>query len=232
MKLAGLEKTSLLDYPDQISAVVFTQGCNFYCPYCHNSQLITIESAPNSIMPETYFFDFLEQRQNLLDAVTITGGEPCLQPDLKEFIIKIKQNYDLKLKLDSNGSNAAVIKDLLEEKLLDYIAIDVKASLDNYSWLAPAELGLELEKTINLVLNSGIDYEFRTTVVPALHDSKEIKKIAELIRGANSYYLQNFRSSTNVLAAELRKQRSFTEQELLEFKEIAVSYVKKVIIRD
>lgn len=232
MRLAGLQKTSVIDFPDQISTVVFTQGCNFYCPYCHNSQLIPMKLPEGKeLMPQEYFFDFLQQREALLDGVTITGGEPLLQPDLKEFMQKIKQDYNLLIKLDTNGSSSAKLKELLEAELVDYLAVDIKFSWSSYDQLAPERLLSEIKKSVELIINSELDYEFRTTVVPGLHDIEEITDIARQLEGADKYFIQNFRP-VNTLAPELKKQRSFAPTELQQFKITAEKYLKDVQIRD
>jgi len=232
MRLAGLQKTSVIDFPDQISAVVFTQGCNFYCPYCHNSQLIPLKLPEGKeLMPEEYFFDFLQKRENLLDGVTITGGEPLLQLDLKEFMFKIKNDYNLLLKLDSNAANPKRLKELIEADLIDYLAVDIKFSWSNYEKLAPAGLVSEISHSAAMMIDSDLDYEFRTTVVPGLHDKVEIEKIAQQIRGAKKYFIQNFRP-VNTLDPKLRDQRSFAPSELQKFKLTAEKYLKDVQIRD
>jgi pyruvate formate lyase activating enzyme len=232
MRLAGLQKTSVIDFPDQISAVVFTQGCNFYCPYCHNSQLIPMKiPAEQELMPEDYFFDFLKQRKDLLDGVTITGGEPLLQPDLKKFMQKIKKDYDLLIKLDTNGSSSSKLKELLEAGLIDYLAVDIKFSWSNYDELAPEGLVAEIKKSVELIINSDLEYEFRTTVVPGLHNTEEIRKISRQLEGAAKYFIQNFRP-VNTLAPELRNSRSFAPSELDEFKLEAEKHLADVQIRD
>jgi pyruvate formate lyase activating enzyme len=232
MRLAGLQKTSVIDFPDQISTVVFTQGCNFYCSYCHNNQLIPIKLPEGKgLMPEKHFFDFLDKRESLLDGVTITGGEPLLQQDLKEFMFKIKNDYDLLLKLDSNASNPKKLKELIKADLIDYLAVDIKFSWSNYKQLAPDKLIPEIKRSVKIIINSGLDYEFRTTVVPGLHDKAEIEKIAQQIKGAKKYFIQNFRP-VNTLAPELKKRRSFAPSELQEFKKTAERYLNHVQIRD
>ena len=230
--MAGLQKTSVIDFPDQISAVVFTQGCNFYCPYCHNSQLIPLKLPEGKeLMPVSYFFDFLQKRKKLLDGVTITGGEPLLQPDLKEFILKIKQNYDLLIKLDTNGSNFSKLKELIEADLIDYLAVDIKSTWTNYKQLATFGLTSEIKNSLALIIDSNQNYEFRTTVVPGLHDKKEIEEIAQQIKGADKYFIQNFRP-LNTLNPELRDQRSFAPSELQDFKKVAEKHLANVQIRD
>lgn len=231
MRLAGLQKTSVIDFPDQISAVVFCQGCNFYCPYCHNSQLIPLKlPSGKESMPEKYFFDFLKKRKNLLDGVTITGGEPLLQADLKEFMLKIKNDYDLLIKLDTNASNFLKLKKLISAGLIDYLAVDIKFSWKNYSQLAPVELVSEIKKSAAMIINSSLNYEFRTTVVPKLHNIREIAKIAAQIKGADKYFIQNFRP-LNTLAADLRESRTFAPSELSEFKLEAEKHLNDVQIR-
>ncbi|MGM0548825.1 MAG: anaerobic ribonucleoside-triphosphate reductase activating protein [Bacillota bacterium] len=231
MKLAGLQKTSVIDFPDQITAVVFSQGCNFYCPYCHNSQLIPLKlSKAKELIPLDYFFNFLKQREKLLDGVTITGGEPLLQPDLKEFILKIKREHDLLIKLDTNGSNFLKLKELISSELIDYLAVDIKFSWNNYEQLAPIELVAEIKKSVKMIINSDLNYEFRTTVVPKLHNIREVAKIAAQIEGADKYFIQNFRP-LNTLATGLRQSRCFAPAELIEFKIEAEKYLNDVQIR-
>jgi len=222
----------MLDYPDNISAVVFTRGCNFHCAYCHNSHLIPMQPPPgDEDLPEEILFNLLDKRQKVIDGVTITGGEPVLQPDLKEFINKIRNNYDLKIKLDTNGSSSKILKELIEEELLDYLALDLKFSWDKYHLLAPKGVVAEIKKSVKLIKNSNLDYEFRTTVVPGLHDILEIERIAEAAEGVDRYYIQNFRPR-NTLDPNLRAERSFSPSELQKFKKMAEKYIKNVDIRD
>ena len=222
----------MLDYPDNISVVVFTRGCNFHCAYCHNSHLIPMQPPPgDEDLPEEILFNLLDKRQKVIDGVTITGGEPVLQPDLKEFINKIRNNYDLKIKLDTNGSSSKILKELIEEELLDYLALDLKFSWDKYHLLAPKGVVAEIKKSVKLIKNSNLDYEFRTTVVPGLHDILEIERIAEAAEGVDRYYIQNFRPR-NTLDPNLREQRSFSPSELQKFKKTAEKYIKNVDIRD
>ena len=192
MFIAGLQKSSLLDYPEKIAAIVFTQGCNFRCGYCHNPELLSIDNKKEPFISEDEFFNFLEKRKGKLDGVVITGGEPCLQKDLEDFIYKIKEMGFL-VKLDTNGSFPNKIQTLLDKKLLDYVAMDIKAPLNKYHKITASLINQDnILKSINLIINSGIDYEFRTTVVASQLDFQDFENIAQLIKGAKRYYLQKF----------------------------------------
>ena len=184
MLIGGLQKTSLLDFPDKISAIVFTAGCNFRCGYCHNPELI------NSIAPVTEVFEFLKNRVGKLEGVVITGGEPCLQKDLPEFIKQVK-SLGFAVKLDTNGSYPEMLAKVLPD--LDYVAMDIKAPLEKYSAVANWNGDVEnIRKSIDMIMNSGVDYEFRTTVVASQLDEKDFENIGKLLNGAKRYYLQKF----------------------------------------
>ncbi|MFW6007075.1 MAG: anaerobic ribonucleoside-triphosphate reductase activating protein [Bacillota bacterium] len=230
IKIAGFRKTSLMDYPDNISTVLFTQGCNCRCPYCHNPGLIGQEVEKN-YMDLSYFRDFLKERQHLLDGVVITGGEPTLQKDIIPFIKNIK-NREMKVKLDTNGSRSDILKKLMQAQLIDYIALDIKAPYNKYKKITGNDnMVSEVKRSVELVLESKIPHEFRTTVVPDLHHKKDISKIADSIRGADKYYIQNFRSEIT-LDVELQDSREFPETKLEEFKKIAENYLEEVEIRN
>ena len=165
--IGGLKKTSLLDYPNKISAIVFMQGCNFNCGYCHNPKLLNSKEEVHTV---TSFFEFLEKRKNKLDGIVISGGEATLQPDLIPFIKKIKDMGFL-VKLDTNGSKFFVLEELLNNKLVDYIAMDIKAPFDKYSFISRVNVNIDdIKKSINIIMNSNVDYEFRTTVVSSQLD--------------------------------------------------------------
>jgi len=245
MIIAGLIKSSLIDYPGKVAAVVFTQGCNFRCGFCHNADLIPIFANTKSLtgslpvqgetlrkksLPETEVLDFLKTRVGKLDGVVITGGEPTIQPDLVEFIKKIKK-LGLLVKLDTNGSAPSVLSNLITEQLIDYIAMDVKNSPEKYQETCGFPFSDQIKESIRIIMDSGIDYEFRTTVLPAFHDKKSIKELAQLIKGARKYTLQGFRNG-NVYDPDLKNAKSFTRAELLGFKKIAEKYVDEVQIRE
>lgn len=190
MKIAGLQKNSMVDYPCMLSAVVFTQGCNMNCGFCHNRCLIGTKQQ--ELIEEEDFFVFLEKRKKLLDAVVISGGEPTLQADLPDFIDKVRKMGFL-VKLDTNGTNPSLLKDLLDKNLLDYVAMDVKAPFCKYRQIccAPVDTAY-IQKSIELLKESRIEYEFRTTYTPEL-DQQDILDITGTIRGAKRYVLQQYR---------------------------------------
>lgn len=217
MLIGGLQKLTLIDYPGKIACTVFTVGCNFRCHFCHNPELINpAEFKLSEIIEEKTFFDFLGARRGLLDGVCITGGEPTLYPELLDFIKKIKM-LGFFVKLDTNGTNPEMIKAFLAENLIDYIAMDIKQVpsskfqvLSLYEKVVGVSVNLEdIGKSIKIIMESGLDYEFRTTVVPGLHNKENIIKIAEFIKGAKKYYLQQFRAGEKILAPEFREIKSY-----------------------
>lgn len=227
MKIGGFQKTSLIDYPDKISAIVFTQGCNFRCGYCHNPELIKPEG---SLIEESSILSLLESRIGKLDGVVITGGEPTLQKDLIDFIKKIKtMNY--LVKLDTNGTSSEIVKNLVEENLLDYIAMDIKAPLEKYENITNNKTNtFFIQKSIDLIINSGIDYEFRTTIVNNQLNFDDFTKISELIKGAKRYYLQKF-EATKTLDISFLEKTSIQENELFRIKQMLETKIKEVYIR-
>lgn len=191
MRIAGFEKNSAVDYPGKISAVVFTPGCNMDCYYCHNRSLLSPGAEDSLINPQAVF-EFLKVRKFIIDAVVITGGEPTSQKDLENFIRRVKK-LGLLVKLDTNGTRPWIIKSLLEQNLIDFIAMDIKAPAEKYQQIAGTKVDLTaIEKSIDLILASDIPHEFRTTVAPGL-TRQDIVKIAVRIRGAHSYTLQQYR---------------------------------------
>ena len=227
MKIGGLQKCSLIDYPGKMCAIVFTIGCNFRCPYCHNPELVD-ETATE--MTEGEIFAFLERRKNLLDAVTITGGEPTVHEDLIPFIEKIRTRGFL-IKLDSNGTNPHVLKEVLTRGLVDYIAMDIKSPLAKYSETVTRPVDVEkIRESIALIMNSGIAYEFRTTVVKSLLSPEDIRAIGEEIRGAKQYFLQKFVPTKTLNPAFIRKT-TYTDAEFEEMRTILSSYVGMCAVR-
>lgn len=195
MNIAGMEKMSLVDFDGKVSATVFTGGCNFLCPFCHNSPLVLdFKNLPT--VPESDVISYLKKRAGILDGVCISGGEPTLQKDLPEFIEKIK-SLGYAVKLDTNGTNPQIVKTLAESGLVDYFAMDIKNDRENYAKI----IGFDkydvknVEKSVEYFINGTADYEFRTTVIKEYHEEENVKKIGEWIKGANKYFLQKFKDS-------------------------------------
>ena len=205
MILGGYQRLTLLDYPGKIAATVFTVGCSFRCPFCHNPELVNLRLAHNE-ESEKEFLAFLDKRVGKLEGVCITGGEPTIQPDLIEFIKKIKKKGFL-VKLDSNGTRPDVLKKVIDEKLVDFIAMDIKSQLKSYDKMTGTKVDKDrIKLSVDLIMNSRIPYEFRTTVVPGLHNEKDFDEIAKWIKGARAYYLQEYREEQKILDNNLKKK--------------------------
>ncbi len=230
-KIGGIQKSSLLDYPEKISAIVFTQGCNYRCGYCHNPELVGANIEKEMpIQNVSAFFEFLKTRINKLDGVVITGGEPTLQPDLKEFIKQIK-TLGFLVKLDTNGTNPEVLKELIDENLLDYIAMDIKAPIDKYSNIVNVKINTDnIKKSIELIMNSNVDYEFRTTVIQNQLSFNDFEKIGQMIKGAKKYYLQKFISS-KILDENLANEKTYSQKDFEKIITILKKYINFVEVR-
>jgi len=241
MKIGGLQKTTLIDYPGKIACTVFLVGCNFRCPFCYSQELVLSEKIKKNEIPEKDFFNFLKERKGLLEAVTICGGEPTINKDLPDFIKKIKKLGYL-VKLDTNGLNPKMLKKLIDEKLIDYVAMDIKAPVgaknqnlkcknqndnskfkDKYEQATGTKIDLEkIKKSIATIKNSGLDYEFRMTVVPRIHTKEDILQIAKDISPAKKFYLQNFNKTKPLLDPSFQKIKPYGAEYLLEIqKEIS-----------
>lgn len=233
MLIAGVEKLTTLDYPGHLAAIVFTTGCNFRCGYCHNPHLVEpnlVKKSLTDLIPEEVFFNFLEKRKGIIDGVCITGGEPTLQPNLMEFALKIKE-MGFKVKIDTNGTSPDVLENLLNKKAIDYFAMDIKTSLPNYSEFLPTTYDVEgIKRSKEIIQNCGLEYEFRTTVVKEKHTSEIFEEIGRWLKGAEKYYIQNFRNKV-VLDGRYKKYNGFSEKELAEIKSIMDKFVKFCGIR-
>ena len=232
MKISGLQKMTLLDYPGKIACTVFLGGCNFRCPFCHNGELL--DSGAETIMEEQELLEFLSKRRGLLDAVCISGGEPTLQKDLATFLGKIKQLGYL-IKLDTNGSRPDVLKSLTERNLLDYVAMDIKNAPERYAMTAGAAVQLErIEESIRFLLEDSVDYELRTTVVAQLHDAASIARMGEWVtslasgKKAKRWFVQPFADRETVLFAGLSAPE---DAKLAEFSGILGCYSLESSIR-
>jgi pyruvate formate lyase activating enzyme len=229
VKIGGLQKSSLIDYPGKIGAVVFTQGCNFRCPYCHNPELVkpTLFREP---IPEDDILAFLRTRRGKLDAVTVTGGEPTLQEGLSSFLQKIK-DLDFLVKIDTNGSFPAMIGILLKKGLVDYFAMDLKGPLNMYEIITRTQVNVsDIEESIALITGSGIPHEFRTTLVASLLTGREILGIANLIPSAQKYVLQKFVPS-KLLDNNFRKEKPFGDEEIKNIKLRLEKTLSSVMVR-
>lgn len=198
MKIKGLQKLTLLDYPEKMACTVFLAGCNFRCPFCHNASLVT--NIDGDYISEEEFFSFLNKRKGILNGVCITGGEPTLYPDLEDFIRRIKEMGYL-VKLDTNGYNPDILIDLVNKGLIDYVAMDIKNSKEKYAVTAglPSLDITRIEKSVQFLLSGAIPYEFRTTVVKELHNEEDMKSISHWIANADRYFLQSFQDSGDLI---------------------------------
>lgn len=229
MQIAGLQKSSLVDYPSKIAAVVFTLGCNFRCPYCHNPNILTAVST-NRLFDEAAVFDFLKTRKGKLDAVVVSGGEPTLQKGLSEFFEKLKELGFL-TKLDTNGSSPKILEYLIKEELLDYVAMDIKAPIEKYKEIARVNIDTNnILKSIEILKDSKIGYEFRTTTVKSQLGFEDFEKIGKMLCGAENYYLQKFKPDIT-LNPDFAKEKTYTDEEFFKIKTMLLKYIKNVHIR-
>ena len=227
MQIHGLNKTTLLDYPGIVASTVFTGSCNFRCPFCQNADLV-LDPMSQPIISEQDVLDHLRKRKGIVKGVCITGGEPTLQPDLANFIGKIK-DIGMLVKLDTNGYRPEVTESLIKDGLVDYVAMDIKSSLDGYSDICGIDIDTDkIVKSIGLLINGNNEYEFRTTVVKEYHNAETFRSIGKLIKGADKYFLQGYIDSDRVLEKGLS---GYERKELESFAEIVSEYVKKVNIR-
>ncbi|MBP5204567.1 anaerobic ribonucleoside-triphosphate reductase activating protein [bacterium] len=228
MLIGGLEKTSLLDYPDKISCIIFTYGCNLRCPYCHNPELV-IDNIDKDVRPE-YVLEFLKERIGKLDGVVITGGEPLIQEDILQFMEQIKK-IGYSIKLDTNGLLPDKLQQAIDKKLVDYIAMDIKYPKAEYlSKTGIKDIEDRITKSIKIIKKSHLPYEFRTTYVKGIHTMKSAESICKMIKGCRLYYIQNFRSGKSI-DNTLDATNSFTQEELQEILAIAQKYIKNAYIR-
>lgn len=228
MKIMGLQKTTLLDYPGMVAATIFLGGCNMRCPFCHNMNIVENSSLIGEYSI-TEIIDFLQKRQGILDGVCITGGEPTLHPELPDFLTSIR-NLGYKIKLDTNGTNPSLLENLIEANLIDYVAMDIKSSLDTYELVSGVK-GIDTSKvvkSIHLLNNSSIDHEFRTTIIKDFHNLDTMEEIGKLLEGSKKYFLQSFVDSEFVPDHSLS---SYKKEELLGIKSALLKYIDYVDIR-
>ena len=231
MRIGGLQKLSLLDYPEKIACTIFTSGCNFRCPFCHNAGLVT-HIDEKQLIPAEEVLRFLESRKGLLDGVCITGGEPLLQPDIAEFMQAIKKMGFL-VKLDHNGSQPEKMQALVKMGLVDYVAMDIKNCREKYAKTmgVPEFKVAAIEKSVKFLLEKSVPYEFRTTVVKEFHTLTDVVKIGQWLNGAEAYYLQFFADSGDLIAGGNADLHAVSEAEMLTFAAAVKSNFKKVAVR-
>ena len=232
MIIGGFQKLTLIDYPGRIATTVFTVGCSFRCPFCHNPELVVhgTWNMEHGTKMEKDFFEFLKKRKGKLEGVCITGGEPTIQKDIIPFVEKVKK-MGFFVKLDTNGSRPDVLKKLIDKKLLDFVAMDIKNYPEKYHKTVGLKADVERVKlSVNLIRNSGLNYEFRTTVVPGIHTEEDFLKIADWISGAKAYYLQEYRE-IKILDSKLKKKTKNKKIDLEKIKKSIEHHFHRMEIR-
>jgi pyruvate formate lyase activating enzyme len=227
----GLQKTTLIDFPGEVACTLFLPKCNFRCPYCYNPSLV-FEKDTGQAIPENEIFDFLEGRKGLLDGVCITGGEPTLHPELPEFCKKLKEKGFL-VKVDTNGSNPKMLKRLIDEKLVDYIAMDIKAPIEKYEDVTGTKVDKEkIKKSVELIKKSGAKYEFRTTVLPKFISEDDLLEMAKWLKGAKLFAIQQFLPVPEMIDKSLGDAERYSKEELEQFGTLLAGFFEKVEVRN
>lgn len=230
MKVTGIQKLTLLDYPGVVACTVFTAGCNFRCPFCHNAMLVLPEQIDDECLTDDEVFGFLKKRRGVLDGVAVTGGEPLLHADMPEFLARVK-DLGYKIKLDTNGSNPELLSEIVKNKLVDRVAMDIKNAPEEYA----RTIGLKsfdiapVERSKEMLLRGDIDYEFRTTVVKGIHTKESLIGAAKWIEGAKEYYLQQFKDSGNLILPD--GLSAYDEKQMHALADAVRDYVPTVEVR-
>lgn len=230
MKVTGIQKLTLLDYPGVVACTVFTAGCNFRCPFCHNAMLVLPEQIDDECLTDDEVFGFLKKRRGVLDGVAVTGGEPLLHADMPEFLARVKE-LGYKIKLDTNGSNPELLSEIVKNKLVDRVAMDIKNAPAEYA----RTIGLKsfdiapVERSKEMLLRGDIDYEFRTTVVKGIHTKESLIGAAKWIKGAKEYYLQQFKDSGNLILPD--GLSAYDEKQMHTLADAVRDYVPTVEVR-
>ena len=234
MRIAGLQKTSLIDFPGRVAAVIFTQGCPFRCDFCHNPELVIPEQFAQQIS-SAQIWQFLEKRVGQLDGVAISGGDPSIQPDLPQFLEKLKK-LGYQTKLDTTGINPQLLQNLIDQRLVDYVAMDVKAPLDKYQVITHSPIPAKIiQRSIDLLIEAGrqnqLEYEFRTTIVTEQLTQDDILQIGQTIKGAKNYYLQRF-IPAHTLNPEFAHKKTYSDKILNRLQQqLEKQFVQKCAIR-
>jgi len=230
LTIKGLHKTTLIDYPDKVACTIFLPRCNFRCGFCYNKDLV-VDYDPMPTLSEEEVLGFLKDRKKWLDGVVFTGAEPTLHEELISFIPKVKELGYL-VKVDTNGTNPDFLKELIDKKLVDYVAMDIKASLENYDKVTNVKVDIDkIKESVEILKNGSVDYEFRLTCVPGLHTKEDIGKIGELLKGSKKMCLQQFKHVGKMIDESLMNVKPFTKDELSGFKEVMEKYVDTVEVR-
>ena len=230
MKVTGIQKLTLLDYPGVVACTVFTAGCNFRCPFCHNAMLVLPEQIDDECLTDDEVFGFLKKRRGVLDGVAVTGGEPLLHADMPEFLARVKE-LGYKIKLDTNGSNPELLSEIVKNKLVDRVAMDIKNAPEEYA----RTIGLKsfdiapVERSKEMLMRGDIDYEFRTTVVKGIHTKESLIGAAKWIEGAKEYYLQQFKDSGNLILPD--GLSAYDEKQMHTLADAVRDYVPTVEVR-
>jgi len=229
LSIKGFVKTTLVDYPGKVACTVFLPKCNFGCGFCHNKDLVLNPDKIKAVS-EQEVLDYLKEKKQWIDGIVVTGGEPLLHKELSGFLAKVKELGYL-VKLDTNGTDPSFLKELLDKKLVDFVAMDVKNCIERYDETARAPVDMEkIKESISLIKDCK-DHEYRTTVVPGLHTEEDIKKIGEWLKGSKKFSIQNFRADDNVIEEKYKAMKSFSKEELGKFKKILENYVGEVEVR-
>lgn len=228
MRIQGLQKLTLLDFPERTACTVFTAGCNFRCPFCHNASLV-VDIPKEAEISEEEFFAFLQKRKGILDGVCVSGGEPLLQPDIEQFIRKIK-DMGFAVKLDTNGSFPNKLIHMVEQGLVDYVAMDIKNSPETYAFTSGTEaLDIEaIKKSVSYLKEGHVPFEFRTTVVKRYHSKESFEEIGEWLSGTEKYFLQNFVDSGDLIG---KNTRGCSKEEMKEFLQVVQQYIPNAQLR-
>jgi pyruvate formate lyase activating enzyme len=231
LPIKGFQKTSLIDFAPYTASTVFIGGCNFRCKFCHNPSLVLKHNEILGIS-EQEILDYISMKKKWIDGVCLTGGEPTLYPSLIGFIEKLKA-LGMLVKLDTNGTNPEMLKRLIDDKLVDSVAMDVKADILRYNEITNMEVDVDkIKQSIKTIIDSGIAHEFRTTVVPGLVEKQDIKQISKMLSGAKKFAIQNFRGNVDLIDNSLKGIKGFSKKELEEMKKIASEYFEEVEVRD
>jgi pyruvate formate lyase activating enzyme len=229
MNILGFVKTSLVDYPGNIVSTMFLGGCNFKCPFCHNPELAGNKGMK---LDKEKIFSYLKKRKGLIDGVCVSGGEPTLYLELPKLLKEIK-DLGLLVKVDTNGSNPEMVKKIIDEKLVDYIAMDIKSSFENYDKASGVDVDLNnIQESINILKNSEIDYEFRTTMVPSFVKMEDFESVCKSLEGANKFFIQQFDPKNNLINNQLKKERLYPPSDMEDFLTLAKPYFKVCGLRN